>query len=384
MHSVYYGVVKTLFHYWFELNGEQSLKSKINEIDERLLSITPPKSLKSAPRSITCFKNWRAHEFQNFILYYSLFVFYEIMDDKYYNHLKLLVISLVTLSMRIIKKDNLVHVENLLFKFVSNLKILYSEQILTSSFHELLHMSDLTKHFGPLNVTCLFQYEEVNRKISSFIKGKDLIGEEFIKIFTVAQYLTKMSDYIYKEDDNIRSYFEKHLIIKTSNRIETNFSIKYTDKFIKIQDQSIRKAIYEFNNTHVKTIFITKKVKFKNIKINTKSRSKRFFNSCVMDKLTSSIGLIQNIVYDCHNDKNLFFCRKISIREITVDDEFYEYDDDDDDDYSHNLLSSKSFIGTLLNEYFICEIENSITIFYSKFNNRNLFISTFNSEHLFR
>lgn len=64
-----------------------------------------------------------------------------------------------------------------------------------------------------------------------------------------------------------------------------------------------------------------------------------------MDKSTSSIGLIQNIVYDCHNDKNLFFCRKKSIREITVDDEFYEYDDDDDDDdYSHNLLSSKSFI----------------------------------------
>lgn len=310
MHSVYYGVVKTLFHYWFKLNGEQSLKSKINEIDERLLSITPPKSLKSDPRSITCFKNWRAHEFQNFILYYSLFVFYEIMDDKYYNHLKLLVISLVTLSMRIIKKDNLVHVENVLFKFVSNLKILYSEQILTSSFHELLHMSDLTKHFGPLNVTCLFQYEEVNRKISSFIKGKDLIGEEFIKIFTVAQYLTKMSNYIYKKDDNIRSYFEKHLIIKTSNRIETNFSIKYTDKFIKIQDQSIRNAIYEFNNTHVKTIFITKKVKFKNIKINTKSRSKRFFNSCVMDKSTSSIGLIQNIVYDCHNDKNLFFLER--------------------------------------------------------------------------
>lgn len=196
MHSVYYGVVKTLFHYWFELNGEQSLKSKINEIDDRLLSITPPISLKSSPRSITCFKSWIAHEFQNFILYYSLFVFYEIMDDKYYNHLKLLVISLVTLSLRIIKKDNLVHVENLLFKFVLNLKILYSEQILTSSFHELLHMSNLTKHFGPLNVTCLFQYEEVNRKIYSFIKGKDLIGKEFIKIFTVAQYLKKVRLYL--------------------------------------------------------------------------------------------------------------------------------------------------------------------------------------------
>ena len=96
-------------------------------------------------------------------------------------------------------------VEELLFSFVSKFKHLYSEQIL-SGFHELLHLTDLTLQFGPLNSLCLFQFEELNRKISRFIKGTDLIVEEFIKIFTIAQYLTKLAPLIKNADNKINNF----------------------------------------------------------------------------------------------------------------------------------------------------------------------------------
>lgn len=62
------------------------------------------------------------------------------MSKPYYEHIKCLVISLKIISMKIIKKEELSIVENLLFKFVYQLKDLYSEHIITASFHELLHL----------------------------------------------------------------------------------------------------------------------------------------------------------------------------------------------------------------------------------------------------
>jgi hypothetical protein len=59
-----------------------------------------------------------------------------------------------------------------------------------SGMHELLHLVDCTLDFGPLNSISLFTFEELNRKGVRLIKGKDLIGEEFIKLLSTAQCLS--------------------------------------------------------------------------------------------------------------------------------------------------------------------------------------------------
>jgi hypothetical protein len=45
-----------------------------------------------------------------------------------------------------------------------------------SGTHELLHLVDCTTAFGPLNLINLFQFEELNRILVSFLHGFDLIG----------------------------------------------------------------------------------------------------------------------------------------------------------------------------------------------------------------
>jgi hypothetical protein len=59
-----------------------------------------------------------------------------------------------------------------------------------SGMHELLHLADCTKHFGPMNVINCFPFEEVNRKILRIISGKDLIGDEFLYNLGILKYLT--------------------------------------------------------------------------------------------------------------------------------------------------------------------------------------------------
>ena len=83
MHSVLEGVVKGMFYRWFGVENHQmecSLKSFMHQIDGRIICIKPPKFVPTTPRSIYSWKQWRAHEYLSFILYYSLPVFIDIME----------------------------------------------------------------------------------------------------------------------------------------------------------------------------------------------------------------------------------------------------------------------------------------------------------------
>ena len=58
-----------------------------------------------------------------------------------------------------------------------------------SGVHELLHLVECTRNFGPLNNINCFPFKELNQKCIGSIHGRDLIGEEFIKLFSIMQSL---------------------------------------------------------------------------------------------------------------------------------------------------------------------------------------------------
>ena len=90
MHSVLEGIVKTFFNYWFncKMSCEYSLANKMQEIDNRLLKIKPPKYIPCTPRSIYTHNLWRAHEYSTFLLFYALPVLNGLMKEIYYENLK--------------------------------------------------------------------------------------------------------------------------------------------------------------------------------------------------------------------------------------------------------------------------------------------------------
>ncbi|RNA29376.1 hypothetical protein BpHYR1_028554 [Brachionus plicatilis] len=190
MHSVYHGIIKEFFRYWFEKPSELSsiLKKQINVLNSRLMSIRPPSYVPSAPRPLHEYHNWKAHEFMIFIFYYAPIIFYQVKLKNF-----------------------------------------------TSSFHELLHFSDLTLDFGPLNVTCCFQYEEINRKIINLIHGFDLVCEEFIQKFSTIQIFSALKVNILEE--------------KLSKDINENFLKSSNSKFKKKQDLMIQQLKINQENT---------------------------------------------------------------------------------------------------------------------------------------
>jgi hypothetical protein len=380
MHSLLEGVIKGLFRLWFgqeyvysDCNGKKvrnkfSLRQYINQIDERLLKMKPPSFVPSAPRSVDLWGIWRAHEFLYFIIYYSLCVFHEIMNYEYYQHLMLLVIAMENLLNNEIKKDELDIIHRILIKFVEQMEILYPKRSMLSGTHELLHLVQCTKDFGPLNYCNCFEFEELNRKFLMLIKGNDLIGEEFIKLFSIAKALNIYSSEL--NNSKFKEFISKHSALKTSNFKKVDRSEdSFIGKTIIINDREVSNLLKDFDGSYIEDLAVSYIASFKEVKYTTTSDMTRFCDYCIKVKNVEDYGFIK---YFIKKDYCIFvFCQKI----VKIHEPFYY-------DSRFKNYKSKLFICDITEEYFITKINFIEKVCFMKINDLS-FISTFRGGHLF-
>ena len=67
-----------------------SLFTKLNQLDDKLLAIQPPSFISWAPRSLKEINMFKAHELLAFLLYYSIYLFTNVIN--LFNYLQLLTI----------------------------------------------------------------------------------------------------------------------------------------------------------------------------------------------------------------------------------------------------------------------------------------------------
>lgn len=138
------------------------------------------------------------------------------MDADYYSNLICLVVALEHLFVDKVNKNNLDAIQGLLELFVSNLEELYKGNIMNSGVHELLHLTKCKNKFGSLNTVSCFVFEELNRKLLSLIRGRDLVAEEFIKLFIVLQNLNSFNNKLDIKSNKIRAFINENIQVKSS------------------------------------------------------------------------------------------------------------------------------------------------------------------------
>ncbi|CAG5090279.1 Protein of unknown function, partial [Cotesia congregata] len=75
MHCVYLGVVKRAFSLFFECSYSHcklSLYEHLKFVDSKIRSISPPGFVSRLTRSVFDFKYWKASEWKQWLLYYSI------------------------------------------------------------------------------------------------------------------------------------------------------------------------------------------------------------------------------------------------------------------------------------------------------------------------
>ena len=374
MHSVLEGVVKRFFKLWFEekvdkslnIENNYSLKHFVEEIDTRLLNIKIPSFIPVCPRSILEFHTWRANEFLAFVLFYMLPVFNGLMKPIFYTNITKFVVALEYLLNREMKRQNLEVVKQIFKLFVKEVEEIYPENIMLSGMHELLHLVDCTKRFGPLNLVNCFQFEELNRKIGNLIFGKDLIGDEFPLNFSILQALNNFCNN-FTSSSKLKDFIDKHKVIKTSNKKRKNInSGLILGPLSKLDANQLKLA----SDVGVNDLFNFKscvRITYNGVLYTHQLNSSKRGDFCI--QVDGDYGLIEFFLV---NEKAV----SIVVRKVSkLSSPFFVPE--------YPTIQSKLFLCFLTDEYFLTTFDKIMKAMYITIEEDLCFISTYSMSHLF-
>ena len=374
MHSILEGVIKRCFKFWCEdtvPKGHEynfSLKIHKNEIDKRLLKVRVPSFVPTTPRSFLDYKLWRAKEFLSFLVYYLLPIFYDLMESVFLSNIVKLVIASECLLNREISKSELNNVKSLLRDFVIGAEELYSESIMLSGMHELLHIVDCTISFGPMNSVCCFQYEEINRKILHLIHSNDLVCAEFLLNFSVLQSLESYCE-SYTSNEKFNEFILKHKIVKTSNKKRISKDECLLGLLKNINDQDFLKMSEYLGSKNLKHSEFNScsRLTYNGVLYTSSSNTSKRCDFCV--SIGSLYGLIDSIIV---------FKSKIYVIVKRIDhllSPFY--------DKKYRKTCTNIFLCNITDESFVTIINELKKAVLIKVNDDLCFISTTSISHLF-
>ena len=154
MHACLEGVVKMLLNYWIDSRNHGKphyIGRQKTEIDNELLKQRPPSEFSRPPRSLVKhLKYWKAAEFRNWLLYYSLPLLLGRLPSLYWHHYSLLVCSLHILLKYKVALEEVDAAEKMLNDFYLLVPELYGESACTHNVHLLSHICKYVRLWGPL------------------------------------------------------------------------------------------------------------------------------------------------------------------------------------------------------------------------------------------
>ena len=193
LHCVLLGVVRMFAGLWFDsVNHDKPRyvkQSGASLISENLLSLRPPSDISRLPRSLAERKYWKGSEWKSLLLYYSLVVLPSILPSKYVKHWFLLVFAIHALLQDSINATDLAAAESALCEFCQDVETLYGAEFCTFNVHQLLHLCNAVRSFGPLWAFSCFRFENNIGHILSLVRGSKCFAEQIFKSFLTRSVL---------------------------------------------------------------------------------------------------------------------------------------------------------------------------------------------------
>lgn len=186
MHCICLGVVRQIAKLWFEPKNHEEpfyIGKSSKLVDRRLLGIKPPCSVSRTPRSISQLKFWKAHEWLAWLIYYSLIVLKDVLPSTYYSHWAILVDSVTVLLGSDISLSQVVYCERNLQSFVVKFEQLYGKKHCSYNVHQILHLVQSVRDFGPLWSHSAFTFESFNAVLLKMIKGTQGVPAQIFETF---------------------------------------------------------------------------------------------------------------------------------------------------------------------------------------------------------
>ena len=212
MHGICEGVTKLLVKLWFTntyKNESFSCFDKRQNVSNFLTTIKPTINITRVPRSLDDLAFWKASEFRNFLLYWSIPILKNCLSRIHFVHFCLLVRAIYLLSQESISQDDIVLAESCLFEFVKNFEELYSRRYMTMNIHQIVHLADVVRATGPLFAINSFVFEDINGFIVSHIHGTQGIDTQVINTINLIQAIPILHEKYAPNDDEVLVFINR-------------------------------------------------------------------------------------------------------------------------------------------------------------------------------
>lgn len=198
LHCVLLGIVRMFAGLWFDSANHDKpwyvKQSGVTQISQKLLTLRPPSDVSRLPRSLDERKYWKGSEWKSFLLYYSLIVMPGILSAKFVSHWFLLVFSVHILLQDSATLVDVDAAERSLQEFVVGVHTLYGEEYCTFNVHQLLHLCDAVRNFGPLWAFSCFRFESNIGQLLSLVRGSKCVPGQIFQAFLTRSVLPTLLD----------------------------------------------------------------------------------------------------------------------------------------------------------------------------------------------
>lgn len=302
MHACLLGVGKQFTTFFIN----SLTRDQFENLDDLMIRMKIPNQAARLPRSLTEKEFWKAKEWENFILFFSIPLFDTVFDRATIKHWSLFVQGLYILLKQIITKRELEKANKYLHEFVSKTQDLYGTHVMTYNVHQLLHICDSVKHWGPLWSINQFPFENKNGVILSSINGAKGVILQILRNINMQHSYALIENTVFKNcSQQMKHYLENFLIKRTKNCQKVdNLSYYGTRKYC-LDPHFLARYNLSFNS-----VIYTRIIKDRCLYTTNHRENSKSCNYYAQLKDLSFIKII-NFVYDPNASRNYVICDKL-------------------------------------------------------------------------
>ena len=182
MHGPMNGIFKQVVTLLFSVDHRDltcNRHEKAGHFGKRLTSILPPHIIKRTPRTLQHLQHFKSSEWAMCLLFYMP-AFYGLIAEENLTHLTLLSNAMFIFYQHAITPAQLAEAEQCLNRFCAKFEELLGKRFQTSNFHNLQHLVQDVRNFGPLWNTDCFAYENASGHLVKKIHGTRHVPSQLI------------------------------------------------------------------------------------------------------------------------------------------------------------------------------------------------------------
>lgn len=232
LHFMCVGIAKDFAGYFENLLSIADVQA----IDEIMANLSVPKQINRLSRPFSSKVDWKAREWENFILYYSVPVLSPFLPVANVKHWLLLVESYYILLQDKIHIDDLNKANRMLEEFVASTEELYGLQAMTYNIHQCLHVCEYVLNWGPLWSNSTFAFESANFYILRAIKAANGPTLQIVRYVNMNHSLMKLEDFYKQKNGEGALWFTEYVLTKKIQSVYKRNNIWYFGRGKKSND----------------------------------------------------------------------------------------------------------------------------------------------------